>query len=126
MTTLIYTQKLTTNTCPNCGVLHAYPVDVDNEAQSDHSRSIYCPNGHKWHYIGTTEAQRLKDSLKWAREREQATRDLLTHTEHQLRGQKAAKTRILNRIHAGVCPHCNRTFQDLARHMTSKHAEVEA
>ncbi|HEX9950777.1 MAG TPA: hypothetical protein VGB53_03340 [Rubricoccaceae bacterium] len=31
--------------------------------------------------------------------------------------QKGAHTRTKKRIAAGVCPCCNRTFQDLARHM---------
>ena len=33
----------------------------------------------------------------------------------------AALTRVKNRVSRGVCPNCNRTFKDLARHMASKH-----
>jgi Fe-S oxidoreductase len=48
------------------------------------------------------------------------------------RAQKAAKTRIKNdrdriktRVANGVCPHCNRTFQNLARHMASQHPDCQ-
>jgi len=45
------------------------------------------------------------------------------HKEAQRRAEKAAKTRIKNRIGNGVCPCCNRTFKDLASHMKCKHPE---
>ena len=59
---------------------------------------------------------RTKDMLDTAR----ADRDL---KEHQRRGEKAAKTRIKNRIANGVCPCCRRSFQNLHRHMLNKHPD---
>lgn len=38
---------------------------------------------------------------------------------------KGAATRLKNRAKAGVCPCCNRTFQNLARHMASQHPDHE-
>lgn len=35
-------------------------------------------------------------------------------------------TRTRNRIAAGVCPCCNRTFQNLADHMRTLHADYVA
>lgn len=35
--------------------------------------------------------------------------------------KNAEARRVQKRIHAGVCPHCNRTFQNLQSHMNSKH-----
>ncbi len=34
---------------------------------------------------------------------------------------KGQMTKLKNRIENGVCIHCNRTFQNLARHMKCKH-----
>lgn len=35
--------------------------------------------------------------------------------------KKANLERKLRRVNRGVCPECNRTFQNLARHMACKH-----
>jgi hypothetical protein len=43
--------------------------------------------------------------------------------ERRRRAEKAAKTKIKNRVAKGVCPCCNRTFQNLADHMKSKHPD---
>ncbi len=40
---------------------------------------------------------------------------------HQVRAQKAAKTKLKNRIKHGVCPCCKRTFQNIAKHIATKH-----
>lgn len=37
----------------------------------------------------------------------------------------ATKTRIKNRVKNGVCPCCNRTFENLARHMQAKHSDFK-
>ena len=34
---------------------------------------------------------------------------------------KSQAKKMLQRVHAGVCPHCNRTFKQLAQHMKDKH-----
>jgi len=89
----------------------------------------WCPNGHKLHFT-TTEKQQLEKKLArekqlrgWSESRETALRDQLGATERSLRGHKAAKTRIKNRIAAGVCPCCNRSFQNVARHMAGQHPD---
>lgn len=120
-------------TCPACGVRHAIPADLNHQAKLSRGqlgRQIYCPNGHSWHYTGKTDADREREAREAAerqvlylqnRRTELETR--LEHAKHEIRGQKAAKTRIKNRIAKGVCPCCNRTFQDLQRHMTTQHPE---
>ena len=44
-------------------------------------------------------------------------------TESRRRAEKAAKTRLKNRVSKGVCPCCNRHFENLAKHMASKHPD---
>ena len=126
MSTLTYTGSLTITTCGECSVPHAIPVELYNDRLAN-GGNWWCPNGHKLHFV-TTKNQKLEDELRWARKsrdwaeaREKSTRDQLHATERSLRGHKAAKTRIKNRIAAGVCPCCNRSFQNLHRHMAGQH-----
>jgi DNA repair exonuclease SbcCD ATPase subunit len=51
------------------------------------------------------------------------TKATLRDTEKSLIAQKGVTTRIKNRASNGVCPCCNRTFQNLARHMHTKHPD---
>ena len=43
--------------------------------------------------------------------------------DERLKCDKAAKTRLKNRVGKGVCPCCNRSFANLKRHMASQHPE---
>jgi hypothetical protein len=36
-----------------------------------------------------------------------------------------AKQKLEARVHAGVCPHCHRSFKELARHMAAQHPTSE-
>jgi hypothetical protein len=128
---------LTVVTCATCHITYAIPTTLDDAAQrwrgdrtDGRGWKLCCPMGHNWWYVGESEHDRLKRIATEARQRAAAERDLREHTEHQLRGQKAATTRARNqrdrdrrRVAAGVCPCCNRTFQNLARHMAGQHPD---
>lgn len=135
---LTATTTLVTEECCKCHILFAIPKALqDNllEWRGPNGREFFCPNGHAQHYIGETEAQRLKRELDEAKARierverqklylnqcadqdQAAIRDL----SNQVRGQKAAKTKLLRRITNGVCPCCQRSFADVQRHMSTKH-----
>lgn len=45
--------------------------------------------------------------------------------ERSASAYKGQATRLRNRIKAGVCPRCNRTFQNLQRHMAGQHPEFK-
>lgn len=74
---------------------------------------FYCPNGHRQHYT-QSESDRLRGLL-----------DEANRSKTQLAANYAAlqreHNRVTKRVSAGVCPCCNRTFQNLARHMASRH-----
>lgn len=53
-------------------------------------------------------------------------RELREGTERQLTATRGVVTRIKNRVGRGVCPCCNRTFENLHRHMNSKHPTYAA
>lgn len=93
---------------------------------------FYCPAGHQQWYTGKTEAQILQDQLdqkdrelRWARE----GRDAAIKREDRMRRSRDATrghfTRIKTRVIHGVCPCCNRSFQNLRRHMKSKHPKYK-
>ncbi len=111
-----------------CGVTFGVPKWWEIERRRDHTW-WYCPNGHQQHFASKSDLDRLKaanlrleSQLEFQRNR---TRDVAVERDEAKRSLTATKgvvTKIKKRVEHGVCIHCNRTFQDLARHMESKHA----
>jgi len=117
MSVFHYTESLTVVHC-TCGIAFAIPSELERQA-CDGGKSICCPLGHKWHYTETLEAKLKREREKTARLI--AQRDQI---EASLRAQKGVTTRLsrkLKRVQSGVCPECNRSFQNLQRHMKTKH-----
>lgn len=112
--TLPYTGRVVLAHCW-CGVHHGVPEDLYDYAKRT-GASVYCPLGHKWVF-----SRSVRDDLLLAENRLKATRDLLTHEEHSHRATRGHLTRVKKRVAAGVCPCCNRSFKDLARHMAGQH-----
>lgn len=138
METITFTGELTILSCW-CGIEHAVPTTLRtyqlNERDAGRSYGIYCPLGHQHVPSGETRAQKLERELQFERNRlasarasHDQTRAALRDTEKRLSAQKGVTTRIKNRVKAGVCPCCNRTFANLAAHMKGQHptfAKVE-
>lgn len=88
----------------------------------------YCQVG--WGYSKNNENSILKRKLekeeqrrRWAEQAEIDRRDELLKIQKKLSAQKGATTRLKNRMKAGVCPCCTRTFKQLAAHMKNKHPD---
>lgn len=88
----------------------------------------YCSCG--WGYSQNNENSKLKKQIetlerskKFAERQAANEREEAKYQKNCARAQKAAKTRIKNRIKNGVCPCCNRTFKQLAAHMKNKHPD---
>lgn len=112
-----------------CGIVFAVPSWWESKRREDHTH-WYCPNGHAQSFSGQTEAEKLRlerDRLtqRIAQRDDEITRqrDMRLGVERRLNATRGVVTRIKNRVGHGVCPCCSRTFQDLQRHMKSKHAE---
>jgi hypothetical protein len=117
------TVTLVPETCCRCGVAFALPEFLVKARREDKS-NFYCPNGHSMVYT-TSEADRLREQL-------QAQMRTATQMAERARAAEAAEEkvtkelrRLKKRVSAGVCPCCKRTFNDLARHMKSKHKEFD-
>lgn len=107
-----------------CGIVFSVPARWRDARREDHA-TFYCPNGHQRWFPppGTSEVDKLKAQLEREQRAHAHTREQLTSTTNVARKAKAERTRVLRRIAAGVCPHCNRTFANVAEHMQSKHAD---
>lgn len=132
-TTMTFTGELTIVTCW-CGTRHAIPSELDRFRHREHasgrSHYVYCPLGHQYAPAGESEVDRLKrqlarkeNTIAWQRSQHDQTKAELRDTTNKLTAQKAAKTRLKNRIAHGVCPCCNRSFANLEQHMKGQHPE---
>ena len=118
--TIFKSVKLTTISCGGCGGTYAINERYREQKQEE-GGSWHCPYCRvSWGFRGN-EVTRLKKKLACSIAAHDQTKAELRETEMRRRGEKAAKTKIKNRIAAGVCPCCNRTFQNLARHMKGQH-----
>jgi len=113
--------ELTTMICGECGCEFAIPEDMRAEKQRN-GGSWMCPNGHSRIY-------KESDAVKFKRLYEQEQREAASLRETAAAAkraqQKAEKKieQIKKRTAAGICPCCNRTFSQLAKHMHAKHSE---
>jgi hypothetical protein len=133
--TLNFAVTFTVLTCCNaeCGVQWAMTDEYIARRRKDHAW-FYCPSGHQQHYSGETpeekrirelEAEKEKFQRWHAGARQDATieREARKSVERRLSATKGVLTRTKNRVARGVCPCCNRTVSQLARHMAAKHPE---
>jgi hypothetical protein len=117
--------------CGECGVTFAVPEKFLSERRYD-QKTFYCPNGHPRAFC-RSERQELEqriarktaelDQMKADRDRQRELREAEERSHAATRGQV---TKLKKRAAAGVCPCCNRTFQELARHMANKHPDFNA
>jgi hypothetical protein len=124
--TLDCAQTLVTDTCCMCGVLFAWPAGLRQKAIDDHSREFFCPNGHPQHFLGVTPADRERARAERAERRAASREEDLRVEKLSHRATRGQLTKTRNRIARGVCPHCHRTFPNIAGHMSSKHPDKVA
>lgn len=120
-------------TCWRCK--ERFGLDDATEAMLRRSgKSFYCPWGHAAVFEdGKTDLEKAQEEVaELRRQRDRTTQDNAYQLEMRLAAERRASamkgvaTRLKNRVAAGVCPCCNRTFENLQRHMTTKHAGFRA
>jgi chromosome segregation ATPase len=111
--------------CASCAMPFAYPTDFDERRRNDH-KTFYCPAGHSNYYSGPSEAQKLRKELERKEQMLDAAQARAskaeTEREQITRAHKKMRVRVMN----GVCPCCNRTFQNLMQHMQSEHPDFSS
>jgi len=109
-------------TCGECGVEFAIPKHLQATRLVD-KKTFYCPNGHPRAYVKSrvdeleAQLEAQKRDTEWQKQR-------VARLDKELVAQRGQTTKARNqlaRVGNGVCPCCNRTFQNLMRHMATKH-----
>ena len=121
--TVITTNTSITALDLGCGHRVYLTDDFIERRKRDH-KSFYCTVcGENRHWPQKSDLEALRGRLASTQDMLDTARQQRDHAEHRRRGEKAAKTRIKNRIANGVCPCCQRSFKDLHRHMQNKHPD---
>ena|SRR3990167_2056705 len=112
---------LRTIECCTCGVIFAV-LEEFNASLRQTKQGFYCPNGHPQSYTKSPADKLRKElaakeqALAWEKER-------AASLDKQLARERKATTRLKRRVSVGVCPCCQRTVSQLARHMQTKHPD---
>lgn len=125
-TVLNFSAQLQSEICASCGVHFAVPLHFMDKRRED-KQSFFCPNGHSLAY-SQSEVSRLKKELERERQAKETERRWREGAQQAERRQfkrasafKAVATKMKRRLSNGVCPCCNRTFQNLMGHMKTQH-----
>lgn len=119
--------QMETIICYKCAIPFAVPSNYKRHLQSSQD-DFFCPNGHEQRYTKSTE-QILREKIKDQEETFQRRLNWANQDNEMLKKErtvlKGKITRIKNRISNGMCPCCNRTFQNLVSHMKTKHPDFK-
>lgn len=130
MSTLTHTTELTTLSCW-CGTPFAAPSALVKRCRESDQYKLYCPSGHVnvWR---ETEVKRLRKksdadakSILYWQERARAEEAATVAEKRRHAATKGVLTKTRKRVGNGICPCCRREFQNLKRHMKSKHPEYK-
>lgn len=113
-----------THECGECGVNFAFTLDFYNQRLRDH-KNWFCPNGHTRHFSGPSEADKLRAELERKEQMLAAANSRATTAETERQQVGRAHKRMRERVMNGVCPCCNRTFQNLMSHMKTEHPDFK-
>jgi len=113
----------TMHECGGCGIPFFAPTKWLNKKMESNG-SFNCPNGCNRVFVGKTEADKLKDELRAMSERAIKKEEELQNKWLDALGEKNKLEKQLKKVHNGTCPCCKRSFQNLERHMQSKHPEL--
>ena len=125
--TIYLTATLVREECCSCHMIFAVTTSFQEEMKDTHN-SFCCPKGHWQSYRSESETEQLQkiiqqkdNEIRIQTELKEETRQERDQIKKSLIAIKGHKTRIQKRIAAGVCPCCNRSFNNLHRHMNTKH-----
>lgn len=114
--------EFSTMQCCSCHMAFAVTARFEQDRRNDRE-TFYCPQGHPQSFrAGNDEVTRLQRELERQRELREAESARLQKVVQERDQIAKAHTKMRTRVMNGVCPCCNRTFQNLLRHMQSEHA----
>lgn len=115
--------------CARCKCEVWIPDALFDAANRSEKVGFYCSYGHPLVFKEgesdldkmRRERDRLAQQLAQRDDRIREEREARETAERRAAAARGQVTKIKNRVGHGVCPCCNRTFSDLARHMAGKH-----
>lgn len=116
-----------TITCCNtdCGISFAAPSWWVKGKRENHSW-FYCPNGHHQYFAAESNAEKYKRERDIARQQIARAEQEATDERRKAELLMKQKRRLEKRAASGTCPCCQRSFQNMSRHMLHKHPEFVA
>lgn len=108
--------------CISCGVIFAIPRELRSRLRNN-KQTFYCPNGHSMSYT-EPEIERVRAQLEQAKRDAEWQRQRAESADKRLIAAKGQMTKLQKRVNHGVCPHCQRTVSQMARHIATKHPDV--
>lgn len=129
---MTYTRTITLEAmeCIHCGAPYGISKEVCNQARK-HGGYHYCPHcrgnqgwrGEDEDARRAAEIANLKAQISRADERARRAQQDAEHFEKSRNAYKGQVTKIKARAGRGMCPCCNRFFENLHRHMATKHPD---
>lgn len=121
------TKMMEVLTCYKCGIEFGMPHGFIGNRREDQAH-FWCPNGHRQAFVESAADQLRRERDRLAQriaERDDALafeRSLRQQEQRRSAAYRGQVTRLKKRAKAGLCPCCNRHFENLERHMATKHA----
>lgn len=108
--------------CASCSMPFGVPFSFENAYRESHE-TFCCPRGHNQSWKGSTELERERERRIHAEADRARAEDRTGVAERQRASARGQVTKMKNRIAKGVCPFCNRHFENVQRHMETVHEE---
>lgn len=120
--------------CWKCKAEIWLPDELLAAARHSSSVGFFCGYGHRAVFqegedqetILRRERDRLTQRLAQKDDEIANEKKRRREVEASLSATRGVVTRIKNRVGHGICPCCNRTFENLHRHMKGKHPDYAA
>ncbi len=109
--------------CGGCGIPFFVPTKWKNEKVNEHG-GFKCPNGCNRIFTAETEKEKLQKELDNEKKLRLKEHEDLQNKWLDEMGRANKLEKKLKRVHKGVCPCCNRSFENLKKHMETKHPEL--
>lgn len=124
MTTFSESVTMSSVTCGSCAGVFALNKIFLEHARSNRGNYTcpYCKTGWSW---SESEADRLRSQIETKERELRESKCETLRQQHLLEAEQKLKSKLerkLRRVGKGVCPDCQRSFSNLARHMATKHA----
>jgi transcription elongation factor Elf1 len=123
--TLNRTVNLKVMECGTCGIAFALPQSLYDHCYNEGGYWT-CPLGHSRGWDKGNKkayARELEEKVAQLESKIDIEKNRVQSAQREAAAARGQVTKIKNRVGKGICPCCNRSFQNLRRHMTTQHPD---